>query len=59
MIGAFNIIGKKDILPKLLLPQAMKIHNVVHPNLSQKASTDPLTGIVNKPALLIIINNKT
>ena len=28
------------------------------PNLFQKASTDPLTGQVNKPALLMIINNE-
>lgn len=36
----------------------MKIHNVFHPNLLQKASTDPLIGQINEPAPLIIINNK-
>ena len=33
MIGHFDIIGKKDILLELQLPQAMKIHNVFHLNL--------------------------
>ncbi len=36
----------------------MKIHNVFHPNLLRKVSTDPLTGQVNEPALLVIINNE-
>ncbi len=36
----------------------MKIHNVFHPNLFRKASTNPLTGQINKPASLVIINNK-
>ena len=36
----------------------MKIYNVFHPNLLQKASTDPLIGQVNKLALPVIINNK-
>ena len=33
MIGSFDVIGKKDILLKLQLPQVIKIHNVFHPNL--------------------------
>ena len=33
MIGSFEVIGKKRILLELKLPQAMKIHNVFHPNL--------------------------
>lgn len=36
----------------------MKIHNVFHLNLFQKATTNPLTGQVNKPASPVIINNK-
>ena len=58
MIGPFEVIGKKGISLELQLPQAMKIHNVFHPNLLQKASTDPLTGQVNKPAPPVIINNE-
>ena len=33
MIGPFEVIGKKGISLELQLPQAMKIHNVFHPNL--------------------------
>ena len=36
----------------------MKIHNVFHSNLLQKASTDPLTGQVNEPAPPVIIDNE-
>ena len=58
MIGLFEVIGKKSILLELQLPQAMKIHNIFHPNLLQKASTDLLTGQVNESVSSIIINNK-
>ena len=58
MIGPFNVMRKKSILLKLQIPQAMKIHNVFHLNLLWKASTDPLTGQVNKPAPPVIINNE-
>ena len=47
MIGLFDVIGKKNILLELQLPQAMKIHNIFHSNLLRKASTNPLTGQVN------------
>lgn len=40
MISFFKVIGKKDLLLKLQFLQAMKIHNVFHPNLLQKALTD-------------------
>ena len=36
----------------------MKIHNVFHPNLLQKALTDPLTNQINEPPSPVIINNK-
>ncbi len=36
----------------------MKIHNVFHPNLLQKTSTDPLIGQVNEPVPPVIINNE-
>ena len=58
MIGPFDVIGKKRISLELQLPQAMKIHNVFYPNLLQKASTDPLTGQVNKSATPVIIDNE-
>ena len=36
----------------------MKINNVFHPNLLQKAFTDPLTSQINRPAPPVIINNE-
>ena len=36
----------------------MKIHNIFYLNLLQKASTNLLTGQINKQILPIIINNK-
>ena len=58
MISPFEVIGKKDISLELQLSQAMKIHNVFHPNLLQKALTDPLIGQVNEPVPPVIINNE-
>ena len=58
MIGPFDVIGKKGISLELQLLQAMKIHNVFHLNLLQKASTDPLTGQVNELAPPVIIYNE-
>ena len=58
MIGPFEVIEIKGISLELQLFQTMKIHNVFHPNLLQKASTDPLISQVNKPAPLVIINNE-
>ena len=58
MLGFFEIIRNKGVSIELQLPQSIKIHNVLHSNLFQKASTDPLTNQVNKPLPLIIINNK-
>ena len=58
MISSFEVIGKKDISLELQLPQAIKIHNVFHPKLFQKTSTDLLIGQLNKPAPLVIINNR-
>ena len=58
MIGPFKVIGKKSISLELQLPQAMKIHNIFHPNLLQKTSINPLTGQVNKLVPPVIINNE-
>ncbi len=58
MLGPFEVIGNKGVSMELQFPQSMKIHNVFHPNLLRKASTDPLTNQVNKPPPPIIINNE-
>lgn len=58
MIGSFEVIKKKDISLTLELLQIMKIHDVFYLNLFQKATTNPLTGQVNKLALPVIINNE-
>ncbi len=58
MIGSFDVIGKKGISLELQLSQAMKIHNVFHPNFLQKTFRDPLTDQVNEPASPVIINNE-
>ena len=58
MLGPFEVIGNKGVSVELQLPQSMKIHNVFHPNLLRKASTDPLTNQVNEPPPPIIINNE-
>ena len=44
MLGLFKVIGNKRVSIELQLLQSIKIHNVFHPNLLQKASTDPLTN---------------
>ena len=58
MLSSFEVIGNKRVSVKLQLPQSMKIHNVFHPNLLQKALTDPLPNQVNEPPPPVIINNK-
>lgn len=57
MIYFFEFNGKKSISLELQHSQIMKIYNVFHLKLFQKATTDPLTGKVNKLALPIIIND--
>ena len=58
MLGPFKVIGNKGVSVELQLPQSMKIHNIFHPNLLRKASTDPLTNQVNEPPPPVIINNE-
>lgn len=48
------MIGKKNFLLELQLPQVMKFLNVFHLNLLQKVSIDLLNELVR----LVIINNK-
>ena len=58
MLGPFKVIRNKGVLVELQPPQSMKIHNVFHPNLLQKASTDLLTNEVNEAPPPVIINNE-
>ena len=58
MLGLFKVIRNKGVSIELQLPQSIKIHNVFHSNLLQKASTDPLTNQVNKLPPPVIINNE-
>lgn len=58
IIDFFDIIGKKDILQKLQLLQAMKIYNIFYSNLFWKTPTDPITCQVNKSKSPVIINNE-
>ncbi len=58
MLGSFEVIGNKRVSIELQLPQSMKIHNVFHPNLLQKALTDSMTNQVNEPPPPVIINNE-
>ena len=58
MLGPFEIIENKKISVELQLLQSMKILNVFHLNLFQKASINPLTNQVNELPTPIIINNK-
>ena len=57
MLGSFQIIRNKGVSVELQLPQSIKIHNIFHLNMLQKASTDFLTNQVNEPPPPVIINN--
>lgn len=58
MIGFFKVIGKKSILLELQLLQAIKIYKIFHINLLSKSLIDLLTSQIDKPAILVIVNNK-
>lgn len=47
----------KEVTVELQLPQSMTVHDIFHPNLLKKISTEFLTPQTNKLSLLIIINN--
>ena len=58
MVSPFQIkalVGSSCLLD---LPTFMKIQNVFHPSLLQKASADPLSGQYNDSTPSIIVNNK-
>ena len=57
-IGLFKIKKLVGSLYQLELPYTMKIHNVFHPNLLQKAANNSLSGQQNIPLLPTVVNNK-
>ena len=58
MLGPFEIIAKVRRAFWLELSRTMLIHNVFHPNLLQKAATDPLPGQKQTPSPPIIVNDQ-
>ena len=57
-IGPFKIKKLMGSSYQLELPYTMKIHDVFHPNLFQKAAGNPLSGQQNIPPPLTVVNNK-
>ena len=58
MIGPYKIKQLVGSSCQLDLPTSMKIHDVFHPNLLQKTSTDLLPGQHNDPAPPLIIDDE-
>ena len=58
MVGPFKIKALVGSSCRLELPTSIKIHDVFHPSLLQKASTDPLPGQHNNPAPPVIVHNE-
>ena len=58
MIGPYKIKKLVRSSYQLDLPTSMKIHDVFHPSLLQKASANLLAGQHNKPALPVIVNDE-
>lgn len=58
MIRPFKVIKKKSILPELKFSQAMKIHNVFHSNLFQKALINLLADQINELTPPVIVNKE-
>ena len=57
-IYPFKIKKLVGLLYQLELPHTMKIHDVFHSNLFQKAANNPLLGQQNSPPPLTIVNDK-
>ena len=58
MVGLFRIKALVGLSCRLDLPTSMRIHDVFHPSLLQKALEDPLPGQHNDPAPPIIVDDK-
>ena len=58
MVGPFQIKALVGLSYRLDLPTSMRIHDVFHPSLLQKALEDPLPGQHNDPAPPIIVDDK-
>ena len=58
MIGPYKVKKLVESSYQLELPYTMKIHNIFHPNLLQKAANDPLPGWRNSPLSPIVVDNK-
>ena len=58
MVGPFKIKALVGLSCRLELPTSMKIHDVFHPSLLRKASSDPLPGQHNDPALPVIVDDE-
>ena len=58
MVGPFRIKALVGSSCQLELLTSMKIHDVFHPSLLQKASEDPLPGQHNDLASPIVVNDK-
>ena len=58
MIGSYKVKKLVRSSYQLELPHTMKIHNVFHPNLLQKAADDLLPGQRNSPPPSMVVDNK-
>ena len=58
MIGPYKVKKLVRSFYQLELSHTMKIHDIFHPNLLQKAATDPLSGQHNSSPLLTVMNDK-
>ena len=57
-IDPFKIKKLVELWYQLELPPIMKIHDIFHPNLLQKAATDPLPGQQNSPLPPTVVNDE-